>query len=76
MTGKCLRRSWSGNHFAELQQIDEVFDEAAMCGAQVACLGLAAARHAGLPVQGRCVGIVISGGNVDLPRYAELLSAC
>jgi len=38
------------------------------------CLTLAAACHAGLDLQGRRVGIVISGGNVDLPRYAQLLT--
>ncbi|HEX7843634.1 MAG TPA: threo-3-hydroxy-L-aspartate ammonia-lyase [Kofleriaceae bacterium] len=37
------------------------------------CLGFAAARHAGLPLAGKRVGIVISGGNIDLERYAELL---
>ncbi|HEX4420711.1 MAG TPA: threo-3-hydroxy-L-aspartate ammonia-lyase [Kofleriaceae bacterium] len=37
------------------------------------CLGFAAARHAGLPIAGKRVGIVISGGNIDLARYAELL---
>ncbi|HEU4726699.1 MAG TPA: threo-3-hydroxy-L-aspartate ammonia-lyase [Kofleriaceae bacterium] len=37
------------------------------------CLGFAAARRAGLPIAGARVGIVISGGNVDLARYAELL---
>ena len=37
------------------------------------CLGFAAARHAGLPLQGKRVGVVISGGNIDLPRYGELL---
>jgi threo-3-hydroxy-L-aspartate ammonia-lyase len=37
------------------------------------CLGFAGARHAGLPIRGARVGIVISGGNVDLARYAELL---
>ncbi len=37
------------------------------------CLGFAAARHAGLPIQGKRVGVVISGGNIDLARYAELL---
>ncbi len=38
------------------------------------CLTLAAACHAGLDLQGRRVGIVISGGNVDLPRFAQLLA--
>ena len=37
------------------------------------CLSFAAVRHAGIPVRGKRVGIVISGGNVDLARYAELL---
>ena len=39
------------------------------------CLTLAAACHAGLPLQGQRVGIVISGGNVDLPRFAQLLAS-
>jgi threonine dehydratase len=39
------------------------------------CLGFAAARHAGLPVRGKRVGVIVSGGNIDLPRYAELLRA-
>jgi threonine dehydratase len=38
------------------------------------CLTLAAACHAGLPLQGQRVGILISGGNVDLPRFAQLLA--
>lgn len=37
-------------------------------------LSLAAAIHGGLPLQGKRVGIVISGGNVDLARFASLLS--
>ncbi|MES2973564.1 MAG: threo-3-hydroxy-L-aspartate ammonia-lyase [Pseudomonadota bacterium] len=39
------------------------------------CLGFAAARHAGLPIQGKRVGVLVSGGNVDLGRFAELISA-
>jgi len=39
------------------------------------CLGFAAARHAGLPLQGKRVGILVSGGNVDLARFAELVLA-
>jgi threonine dehydratase len=39
------------------------------------CLSFAAVRHAGVPVRGKRVGVVISGGNVDLARYAELLAA-
>jgi len=39
------------------------------------CLGFAAARHAGVPIAGSRVGIIVSGGNVDLARYATLLSS-
>ncbi|MBU3653612.1 MAG: threo-3-hydroxy-L-aspartate ammonia-lyase [Limnohabitans sp.] len=39
------------------------------------CLTLAAACHAGLSLQGQRVGILISGGNVDLPRFAQLLAS-
>jgi threonine dehydratase len=38
------------------------------------CLGFAAARHAGIPIRGARVGVVISGGNIDLARYGELLA--
>jgi threo-3-hydroxy-L-aspartate ammonia-lyase len=37
------------------------------------CLGFAAACHAGLPLEGRRVGVILSGGNVDLARYADLI---
>ena len=39
------------------------------------CLGFAAARHAGLALAGKRVGIIISGGNVDLGRFAQLTAA-
>jgi len=38
------------------------------------CLGLAAARAMKEQLQGQRVGIIISGGNVDVARYAELLA--
>jgi len=38
------------------------------------CLGLAAARSIKEQLQGKRVGIIISGGNVDIARYAELLA--
>ena len=38
------------------------------------CLGFAAACHAGVPLVGQRVGVVISGGNVDLGRFGELLA--
>jgi threo-3-hydroxy-L-aspartate ammonia-lyase len=37
------------------------------------CLGFAAACHAGLALQGKRVGVILSGGNVDLKRYAQLI---
>lgn len=37
-------------------------------------LALAGAWHAGLDLPGSRVGVVISGGNVDLPRYARFLA--
>lgn len=39
-----------------------------------AVLGLAAVLTGRLPVQGRRIGIVLTGGNVDLDRYAALLT--
>jgi threonine dehydratase len=39
------------------------------------CLGYAAACHAGLELEGRRVGVILSGGNVDLARYAQLIGA-
>ena len=38
-------------------------------------LGLAGAWHGGLPIQGKRVGVIVSGGNVDLARFAELVTA-
>ncbi|OON78049.1 threo-3-hydroxy-L-aspartate ammonia-lyase [Streptomyces tsukubensis] len=38
------------------------------------CLGLAALRAHAEPLRGRRVGVIISGGNVDLARYASLLA--
>ena len=37
------------------------------------CLSFAAACHAGLPLRGQRVGIIVSGGNVDLKRFAALV---
>ena len=38
------------------------------------CLGFAAACEAVATVAGKRVGVIISGGNVDMARYAELLA--
>ena len=37
-------------------------------------LALAGARHGGVDIRGKRVGILISGGNVDLARYARFLA--
>ena len=37
-------------------------------------LGLAGACHGGIALRGKRVGVVISGGNVDMSRYAQLLA--
>ena len=34
----------------------------------------AAARHAGLDLKGKRVGVIISGGNVDVARFSELIA--
>ncbi len=39
------------------------------------CLSLAAVCHAGVPLQGKRVGVIVSGGNVDLRRFGELVGA-
>lgn len=39
------------------------------------CLGAAAAMQETLPLQGLRVGVIISGGNVDLQQYGQFLSA-
>jgi threonine dehydratase len=39
------------------------------------CLGAAAALHGAVEVKGKKVGILISGGNVDLARFASLVGA-
>jgi threonine dehydratase len=39
------------------------------------CLGFAAACQAGAPIRGQRVGVILSGGNVDLTRFGELLAS-
>jgi threonine dehydratase len=39
------------------------------------CLGFAAARAMAAELKGKRVGVLVSGGNVDLPRFCELISA-
>ena len=37
------------------------------------CLGFAGARHGGVAIAGKRVGILVSGGNVDIARFAQLV---
>ena len=37
------------------------------------CLGFAGARHGGVDIRGKRVGIILSGGNVDIARFAQLV---
>ena len=39
------------------------------------CLGFAAARQRKADLKGKRVGVIVSGGNVDLARFASLVSA-
>ena len=39
------------------------------------CLGFAAVRAAGRELAGQRIGVIVSGGNVDLERFAELIGA-
>jgi len=39
------------------------------------CLGFAGALHGGLSLEGKRVGIILSGGNVDVARYAQLIGS-
>ena len=39
------------------------------------CLSLAAALQAGDSLQGKKVGLIVSGGNIDLARFSQLMSA-
>ncbi len=39
------------------------------------CLSLAGARHGGIDIQGARVGVIISGGNVDLAQFARFIGS-
>ncbi|MDO8278845.1 MAG: pyridoxal-phosphate dependent enzyme, partial [Burkholderiaceae bacterium] len=38
------------------------------------CLSFAGARHGGVDLRGARVGVIVSGGNVDMQRFASLLA--
>ncbi len=37
-------------------------------------LGFAAVKHAGIDLRGKRVGVLLSGGNIDLPTYAKMIA--
>lgn len=39
------------------------------------CLGFAAARQMKAELQGKRIGVLVSGGNVDMARFASLLTS-
>jgi threonine dehydratase len=39
------------------------------------CLSLAAAFQASASIKGQKVGVIISGGNIDMARFSQLMSA-
>ncbi|MDP9842607.1 threo-3-hydroxy-L-aspartate ammonia-lyase [Streptosporangium lutulentum] len=39
------------------------------------CLGFAAARNLAAPLRGQRIGVIISGGNIDLDRFASLIAS-
>lgn len=60
---------------AELVQAMRFFAERMkMVVEPTGCLGAAALLQGRVPVRGRRVGVIVSGGNVDLARYAALLA--
>jgi threonine dehydratase len=38
------------------------------------CLGFAAVRKLAAQLHGRRIGVIVSGGNIDLGRFASLLN--
>lgn len=40
------------------------------------CLALAAARQRRAELEGKRIGVIVSGGNIDLARFASLVSDC
>jgi threo-3-hydroxy-L-aspartate ammonia-lyase len=60
---------------------DELIDGMKLCASRMkmvveptGCLGLAAARNMSGQLQGKRVGVILSGGNIDLMRFAQLVA--
>jgi threonine dehydratase len=50
-------------------------DEHQIVAEPTGCLGFAAAREMKAHLQGKRIGVLVSGGNIDVERYCSLLNA-
>jgi threonine dehydratase len=78
ITFEIIRRLVDGVHTVTDAQLIETMrfyaERMKMVVEPTGCLSLAAAIQASEQLQGQRVGIIVSGGNVDLGRFAQLLS--
>lgn len=77
ITFEVIRRDVDAIHTATDAQLVEAMrfyaERMKMVVEPTGCLSFAGARHAGVDLKGARVGVLISGGNVDLGRFAELV---
>ena len=64
--------AWDEQLRAEMRFIAE---EMHLVVERAACLSLAGLRHSGLELKGKKIGVLLSGGNVALPRYLDLIQS-
>ena len=79
LTFAVIREHVAGVHTATDAQLVEAMrfyaERMKMIVEPTGCLSLAGAKASGVDFKGARVGIVISGGNVDLARFAQLVGA-
>ncbi len=79
ITFEVIRRNVDAIHTASDAQLVEAMrfyaERMKMIVEPTGCLSFAGARHAGVDLKGARVGVLISGGNVDLGRFAELVGS-
>jgi len=79
ITFAIIRELVAGVHTATDEQLVQAMrfyaERMKMIVEPTGCLSLAGAQASGVDLKGRRVGIVISGGNVDLARFAQLVGA-
>jgi threonine dehydratase len=78
LTFALIREHVAGIHTADDAQLVECMrfyaERMKMVVEPTGCLSLAGAKASGLDLKGARVGILVSGGNIDLGRFAELVS--